>query len=100
VQFYLILYFAQGVPSEIYSYGAQFLLILLGMFICIVIASELWIPILYNLKVVSVYEYFNLRYKSPVPRRIMSSIFIIKVRQSKMHFLKILRKALQKSKSQ
>ena len=68
-----------GVPSEIYTYGTQFFLILIGIGIGVLISGQVWIPILYDLKVVSIYQYFFLRYKSKFPRRLMSIIFVLKV---------------------
>jgi len=68
-----------GIPSEIYTYGTQFVLIIFGIGFCVFVSAELWIPILYDLRVVSIYEYFFLRFGSKFPRRLMSIIFVLNV---------------------
>ena len=68
-----------GIPSEIYSYGTQFYIMIFGTGLGVLIASELWLPILYRIQVVSIYEYFELRYKSKFPRILVTIIFILKV---------------------
>ena len=72
-------YMILGIPSEIYSHGTQFYIMILGTGLGVCIASELWLPILYRIQVVSIYEYFELRYKSKFPRILMTLIFILKV---------------------
>ena len=72
-------YMILGIPSEIYSHGTQFYIMILGTGLGVFIASELWLPILYRIQVVSIYEYFELRYKSKFPRILMTLIFILKV---------------------
>ena len=52
---------------------------ILGIGIGVWISGELWIPILHRLQLVSIYEYFEMRYKSKFPRRIMTAIFVLKV---------------------
>ena len=68
-----------GIPSEIYTYGTSFVITMIGVFICVLITAEIWIPILYNLQLVSVYDYFYLRYGSKFPTRLMGGIFVLKV---------------------
>ena len=72
-------YMILGIPSEIYAYGTQFYIMILGTGLGVFIASELWLPILYQIQVVSIYEYFELRYKSKFPRILTTLIFILKV---------------------
>ena len=72
-------YMILGIPGEIYSYGTQFLIMLFGTGLGVVVAAELWLPILYKLHVVSIYEYFELRYRSKFPRILMTLIFVLKV---------------------
>lgn len=45
----------------------------------VVLSGEIWIPVLYKLKVVSIYEYFEGRYQSKFPRLLMTIIFMFKV---------------------
>jgi Na+/proline symporter len=72
-------YMILGIPGEIYSYGTQFYIMILGTGFGVLVAAELWLPILYRIQVVSIYEYFELRYKSKFPRILMTLIFILKV---------------------
>ena len=72
-------YMILGIPGEIYSYGTQFYIMILGTGFGVFVAAELWLPILYRIQVVSIYEYFELRYKSKFPRILMTLIFILKV---------------------
>ena len=72
-------YMILGIPGEIYSHGTQFYIMILGTGFGVFIAAELWLPILYRIQVVSIYEYFELRYKSKFPRILMTLIFILKV---------------------
>ena len=72
-------YMILGIPGEIYSHGTQFYIMILGTGLGVFIAAELWLPILYRIQVVSIYEYFELRYKSKFPRILMTLIFILKV---------------------
>lgn len=73
-------YMILGIPSEIYSHGTQFYVMVLGTGFGVVVAAELWLPILYRIQVVSIYEYFELRYRSKFPRILMTLIFVLKVR--------------------
>ena len=72
-------YMILGIPGEIYSNGTQFYIMILGTGLGVFVAAELWLPILYRIQVVSIYEYFELRYKSKFPRILMTLIFILKV---------------------
>ena len=80
---FLLLFFKfsfVGIPSEIYSFGTQFFIMIFGTGFGVFVASELWLPILYRIHVVSIYEYFELRYRSKFPRLLMTMIFVLKVR--------------------
>lgn len=72
-------YMILGIPSEIYSHGTQFYIMILGTGFGVFVAAELWLPILYRIQVVSIYEYFELRYRSKFPRILMTLIFVLKV---------------------
>ena len=81
IAFKLFIWFIStlGIPSEIYSYGTQMFTTIFGIGIGVWISGELWIPILHRLQLVSIYEYFEMRYKSKFPRRIITAIFVLKV---------------------
>ena len=69
-----------GIPSEMYTFGTQFYIMILGTGVGVMLGGELWVPLLYKLKVVSIYEYFEMRYKSKLPRLLMTVIFVMKVK--------------------
>ena len=81
-------YMILGIPGEVYSYGTQFLVMILGTGLGVVVSAELWLPILYKINIVSIYEYFELRYNSKFPRVIMSIIFLLKVSTDRMKYFK------------
>ncbi|XP_050435700.1 sodium-coupled monocarboxylate transporter 1-like [Adelges cooleyi] len=65
-----------GVPSEVYVYGAQYLIIgVINIFI-IIIVIYIYLPVFYDLQLTSVYEYLELRFNSTI-RRICSLIYAI-----------------------
>ena len=76
---YIVNFTFTGIPSEIYSYGTQFFIMIFGTGFGVFVASELWLPILYRIHVVSIYEYFEMRYRSKFPRLLMTLIFVLKV---------------------
>lgn len=41
-------YMILGIPSEIYTYGTQFYIMIFGTGIGVYIAGEIWIPVLYK----------------------------------------------------
>ena len=53
-----------GVPTEIYSYGTMWVYGIIGLMFSYVLAIYLLIPLIYPLKVTTVFEYLNLRFQS------------------------------------
>ncbi|GFS24888.1 sodium-coupled monocarboxylate transporter 1 [Elysia marginata] len=53
-----------GIPTEIYSYGTMYMYCLIGQVLSYIVATVTLIPLMYPLRVTSVYEYLNLRFKS------------------------------------
>lgn len=53
-----------GFPTLVYLQGSQFMTIVLPALIAAVIACEVFIPVFYNMNLVSVNEYLLKRYKS------------------------------------
>ncbi|XP_075970300.1 sodium-coupled monocarboxylate transporter 1-like [Anticarsia gemmatalis] len=51
-----------GIPSELYIYGTSYLFVMVGAMFMSIIISYTFIPILYDLKLTSAYEYLELRY--------------------------------------
>ncbi|XP_050436170.1 sodium-coupled monocarboxylate transporter 1-like isoform X1 [Adelges cooleyi] len=65
-----------GVPSEVYVYGTQYLVIgFINVFI-IIIVIYIYLPVFYDLQLTSVYEYLELRFNSTI-RGICSLIYAI-----------------------
>ncbi|CAH1790194.1 unnamed protein product [Owenia fusiformis] len=55
-----------GTPSEVYTYGTQYMIIGLSYFLVIPGAAHIYIPIFYNLGLTSAYEYLELRFSKGV----------------------------------
>ncbi|GFO41783.1 sodium-coupled monocarboxylate transporter 1 [Plakobranchus ocellatus] len=53
-----------GIPAEVYSYGTMFVYSYIGTIISYVLALFTSIPLIYPLRLTSVYEYLALRYQS------------------------------------
>ena len=70
-------YIILGLPTEMYAYGTQYYISILGAGFGLTVAAELWLPVLCRLELVSIYEYFELRYKSKFPRIMLTLIFVI-----------------------
>ncbi|XP_071164736.1 sodium-dependent multivitamin transporter-like [Mytilus edulis] len=51
-------------PAEVYTYGIMFLLTSLGFMFATLLATRIVVPLIHPLKITSVYEYLELRYKS------------------------------------
>lgn len=67
-----------GVPSENYFYGTQFVIINIAYIFGTPIAAYLFLPVFYDLQVVSVYEYLERRF-GKATRLAMSATFIIQM---------------------
>ncbi|CAG0887133.1 unnamed protein product [Darwinula stevensoni] len=57
-----------GTPSEVYTYGVEYWQGMLGIPIAAICASYLFMPIFYPLKITSIYEYLELRYRGKAVR--------------------------------
>ena len=53
-----------GVPTEIYTYGTMYTYTLIGLTLSNVLAMFTLVPLFYPLRLTSVYEYLNMRFKS------------------------------------
>ncbi|XP_035221469.1 sodium-coupled monocarboxylate transporter 1-like, partial [Stegodyphus dumicola] len=65
-----------GAPAEVYRYGTQIVLLTLGMTAGIILASYLILPIYFDLRITTVYEYLEMRYGKFI-RYTVSSLFIV-----------------------
>ncbi|KAG0724278.1 Sodium-coupled monocarboxylate transporter 1 [Chionoecetes opilio] len=66
-----------GNPTEIYFYGTQLSIALIGCIPGAIVVNKLMLPIFYNLKIVSLSEYLELRYHSTVLRKVGSFVSLL-----------------------
>ncbi|XP_060065376.1 putative sodium-dependent multivitamin transporter [Ylistrum balloti] len=66
-----------GNPAEIYMYGAPFMWQAIGLVLSNLFAMCSIIPLIYPLKITSLYEYFQLRFQSKAPRVVATSMGIL-----------------------
>ncbi|NWU95333.1 SC5AC protein, partial [Upupa epops] len=55
-----------GTPSEVYRYGASFVLFFLSYALVIILTAELFLPVFYRSGITSTYEYLELRFNKIV----------------------------------
>ncbi|XP_056210530.1 sodium-coupled monocarboxylate transporter 2 [Falco biarmicus] len=55
-----------GTPSEVYRYGASFVLFFLSYALVIIFTAELFLPVFYRSGITSTYEYLELRFNKMV----------------------------------
>ncbi|NXA49283.1 SC5AC protein, partial [Nothocercus julius] len=55
-----------GTPSEVYRYGASFILFFLSYTLVIIFTAELFLPVFYRSGITSTYEYLELRFNKVV----------------------------------
>uniref|UniRef100_A0A146KPI9 Sodium-coupled monocarboxylate transporter 1 n=2 Tax=Lygus hesperus TaxID=30085 RepID=A0A146KPI9_LYGHE len=65
-----------GYPAEVYLFGTQMILNMVGACIGAVINLVFYLPVLYNLQSASIYEYLELRFNKTV-RKIGSGVFAL-----------------------
>ncbi|XP_057603264.1 sodium-coupled monocarboxylate transporter 2 [Hippopotamus amphibius kiboko] len=65
-----------GTPSEVYRFGASFILFFIAYTFVIIFTSELFLPVFYRSGITSTYEYLQLRFNKPV-RYAATVIYIV-----------------------
>ncbi|XP_078290127.1 sodium-coupled monocarboxylate transporter 2 isoform X2 [Panthera onca] len=65
-----------GAPSEVYRFGASFLLFFISYAFVIILTAELFLPVFYRSGITSTYEYLQLRFNKPV-RYAATVIYIV-----------------------
>ncbi|XP_017394221.1 sodium-coupled monocarboxylate transporter 2 [Cebus imitator] len=65
-----------GTPSEVYRFGASFIVFFISYLFVIVLTSELFLPVFYRSGITSTYEYLQLRFNKPV-RYAATVIYIV-----------------------
>ncbi|CAH1780744.1 unnamed protein product [Owenia fusiformis] len=67
-----------GIPAEMYLDGVQqWHIFILPLFVAVFVTALLFVPLFYPLKIASIYEYLELRYKSKVPKITSTLLFIL-----------------------
>ncbi|KAK6195839.1 hypothetical protein SNE40_001184 [Patella caerulea] len=66
-----------GFPAEVYTHGMMFWFTCFGFGFTMLIGSRLIVPLIHPLKITSVYEYLELRFKSKTVRTIGSSLALL-----------------------
>nr|XP_045586326.1 sodium-coupled monocarboxylate transporter 1-like [Procambarus clarkii] len=66
-----------GNATEMYFYGTQLVVSLLGFLPGCVLVSQVTLPVLYNLKLVSVNDYIELRYRSRALRKLVTFLQLL-----------------------
>ena len=65
-----------GIPSEMYVYGTQYWMSMIGDLIGFAITALIYLPVFFELQLTSTYEYLALRYNKTV-RLLGSACFLI-----------------------
>ncbi|XP_058519231.1 sodium-coupled monocarboxylate transporter 2 isoform X2 [Ochotona princeps] len=65
-----------GTPSDVYRYGASFILFFIAYALVIIFTSELFLPVFYRSGITSTYEYLQLRFNKVV-RYAATVIYIV-----------------------
>ncbi|CAG0882593.1 unnamed protein product [Darwinula stevensoni] len=68
-----------GTPAEIYANGTEWWVQIIGYCIGIPLATVVFLPIFYPLKPTSIFEYFELRYRSKMVRTFASLLFVLQM---------------------
>ena len=66
-----------GVPAEVYTLGTQFYVSMACFFVAVILSSEVFMPVFYQLNMTSINEYLYLRFKSQNARLCGSMAFIM-----------------------
>ncbi|XP_048730498.1 sodium-coupled monocarboxylate transporter 1-like [Ostrea edulis] len=68
-----------GTPAEIYEYGSQYWISVFGAILAPLTGAFFFGPMFFNLKIVSVYEYLELRFHSKSVRLFAAALFILRL---------------------
>lgn len=65
-----------GIPTEIYTYGTQYMAAVFCFFTVSIICAIVFLPVFHKLQIISVYEYLELRFNQKV-RRMVSFFYTL-----------------------
>ncbi|XP_047469226.1 sodium-coupled monocarboxylate transporter 1-like [Penaeus chinensis] len=66
-----------GLPTEMYLYGTQLTTNIIGLTLGVMVVKYVFLPIFYPLKLVSIYEYIELRFKSKALRKLAITCWLM-----------------------
>ncbi|EEC08754.1 sodium-dependent multivitamin transporter, putative [Ixodes scapularis] len=66
-----------GVPAENFVHGSQYLMNTVGVVVGIVLSAEVFMPVFYDMEMISVNQYLEKRFNSVVLRKFASALSII-----------------------
>nr|XP_011419880.2 sodium-coupled monocarboxylate transporter 1 [Crassostrea gigas]XP_011419881.2 sodium-coupled monocarboxylate transporter 1 [Crassostrea gigas] len=66
-----------GTPAEMYTQGTQYFMYMFGIMLAIILASQLFVPLLYPLQLTSSFEYLELRFKSKAAKLTGTTMMIL-----------------------
>lgn len=66
-----------GMASEMYTFGTQLWMGVAGETVAYIVCYFMFLPVLYNLQLTSVYEYFGKRFGGRV-KKLTSTLFLVK----------------------
>ncbi|XP_063606817.1 sodium-coupled monocarboxylate transporter 1-like [Penaeus indicus] len=66
-----------GLPTEMYLYGTQLTTNIIGLILGVIVVKYVFLPIFYPLKLVSIYEYIELRFKSKALRKLAMTCWLM-----------------------
>nr|XP_027214800.1 sodium-dependent multivitamin transporter-like [Penaeus vannamei] len=68
---------SSGLPTEMYLYGTQLTTNIIGLIVGVMVVKHVFLPIVYPLKLVSIYEYIELRFKSRTLRKLAMACWLM-----------------------
>ncbi|XP_077564131.1 sodium-coupled monocarboxylate transporter 2-like [Haemaphysalis longicornis] len=66
-----------GIPSEIFIHGSQYMVNFVGLIIAIFLATTLFLPVFYEMDMISANEYLEIRFKSAALRKVLCALTVI-----------------------
>ncbi|KAL1481938.1 hypothetical protein MTO96_015252 [Rhipicephalus appendiculatus] len=68
-----------GVPAENFLHGSQYMVAFVGVIIASVVAAHVFLPVFYDMDMISVNQYLEKRFNSVLTRKIISALTVIEV---------------------
>ncbi|KAL1481939.1 hypothetical protein MTO96_015253 [Rhipicephalus appendiculatus] len=68
-----------GIPAENFLYGSQYMVVFVGVIIASLLAAHVFLPVLYDMDMISVNQYLENRFNSALIRKIISALTVIEM---------------------